>query len=114
MNTFAKRTAAGDFVAGNVCRDCFVMLTDGSEPDSPKGWLWDSVKGQKMEATLEQYEITIGHFHSGNEYDIRCDHNGSECEDDCPCERVEFSRAECTVCNDTFAGNRYDVIMVER
>jgi hypothetical protein len=108
----AVRTGMGDYVTGEVCSDCWTMLNDNDtyNPDE----LWDTDKGQKMQATLEEYEITTGHFCYGNGFDTRCFHNGEACEDDCTCQTTEFSSVACTVCGTTEGGHRYDVVMLER
>lgn len=102
---FAEALKTGQFNVGKVCQDCTMVLVngDGSGNDSE----WDEAK---YDATCATYSLTPGHPHDAEWHDC---HEG-RCEDDCDCERTEFSTSECDVCGSRLHGERHDFLMIER
>lgn len=110
MNKYASAIETGHFVDGSVCVDCLFGLANGDWPEVGEDWTPE--QAETSARTLAQYDATLGHMHSGPF--SQCYHNGAECEDDCDCDRAEFSRACCSVCGSNLAGSRHDVILIPR
>lgn len=114
LNVFAAVISTGEFSYGKLCQDCTFVLANGeSEGDSRTA---DQL--ETAEKNCATYEFNLGHLHTNG--DDRwtdnhiCYHRGTECEDDCECERDEFSSATCDMCGTDLAGYRHDTLMVKR
>ena len=105
---FATALEFGEFVTGSACQDCTAILANG-EAENPS----DAFDPAEFEQTCADYDTTLGHVHF-NEYDERCWHKGLSCEDDCDCERQEFSSKVCDMCGNQDHGYRHDITMVRR
>lgn len=103
LNAFAAALVTGEFVNGKLCADCTFALANG-EDDRPD----QSV----IEKNCKTYDFTLGHLHSGEWSD--CFHVDQDCKEDCDCEFSNFSTSECTMCETTLAGSRYDCIAIDR
>lgn len=110
MSTFSEALETGNFVAGSVCVDCLFILANGDWPEV--GENWTQAQQDAATSTLADYEVSLGHLHSGEWSE--CYHKGEPCGDDCDCEQNTFSYSPCSVCNSTLAGSRDDVTMVAR
>ncbi|RBO91306.1 hypothetical protein [Nocardia puris] len=105
VNPYAVAIDSGNFHAGVACWDCVLALANGENgPAEPS---WDAAR---FAATCQEYDVTLGHTHSGP-YST-CPHAGQPCADDCDCERDTFSRRDCSVCGSHLHGCREDVIMI--
>ena len=91
---------------GSVCTDCLIAIANG---DLPHEWTEKEIADwrDRVEKQNEGVEdVTLGHFHDSD----RCYHQGKECEDDCDCERTEFSNSPCDNCGSFLAGSRDDAV----
>ncbi len=111
MATFGELLDSGNFVASVACDDCTMGLANGGWPSAEDSAEWTPDRENTVDVTLAEYDVTLGHIHSG-EWATGCWHAGTGCADDCDCERTEFSRRDCGVCGSRFDGYRHDVIMV--
>lgn len=91
---------------GVVCQDCTILIANGDLPDLPDNELADYVARIEREEN-SNVSVTLGHTHEIGSND--CYHAGTDCEDDCDCEYVEFSSTRCGYCETTLAGYRHDV-----
>jgi hypothetical protein len=107
MATFPEIIEQGKYAECKACVDCYMVLVNGDASGNSDDW-----NEAKYAETCNAYNITAGHFHTG-EYS-NCSHAGTECEDDCDCERTEFSWSGCDICGSHLGGTRYDVIMIKR
>ena len=113
MATYGEPLDAGRYHNGSVCVDCLMGITYGDWPAIGEAD-WDDDRERTADANLGTYDVTVGHMHIGEWADTSCWHYGTECGDDCSCERTEFSSRDCSVCGTYLAGYRHDVIMVNR
>lgn len=109
LNVHAAGTITGEFHCGSVCVDCLMLLANG-ECENPDP-TWNQEITTKV---LGMYEVTLGHFHDSNEFDNRCHHKGTECEDDCECEKNHFADSACSLCDTRLGGSRDDVTIWSR
>ena len=110
LNVFAAvLNSTGEFAYGKVCNTCTYAIANG-EPSFE-----DKRDQAVVEKNCETYDFTLGHQHVGPWPAMNCFHQGSECEDDCECERTDFAKDQpCDMCGDHLDGYRHDVIMVKR
>lgn len=109
LNVFGAVLSTGEFSYGKACVDCMFQLANGEVEN-------DSRTPEQLalaEKNCTAYEFTLGHLHTG-EWSTRCWHTGTECEDDCACERDDFDRTDCAMCGTGLAGYRHDCIMIDR
>lgn len=112
MATFGQLLDSGNFVASVACDDCTMGLASAGWPSADESADWTPEREITVDATLAEYDVTLGHMHSGPYSD--CWHAGTDCADDCDCERTVFSRRDCGVCGARLEGYRHDVIMVKK
>lgn len=99
-------------VSSVACDDCVMGLANAEWPSTDESADWTPERENTVDATLAEYDVTLGHIHSG-EWSSDCWHADTECADDCDCERTEFSTRDCGVCGSRWHGYRHDVIMVK-
>ena len=114
MTTFGELLDTGEFYDGTVCSVCLMGIASGDWPAIGDGSGWDADRDSAADVNLGAYDVTVGHVHIGEWADTNCWHFGTECGDDCDCERTEFSSRGCSVCGTYLSGYRHDVIMVNR
>lgn len=107
---YADALDTGNFIAGSVCVDCLFILTNGDWPTV--GENWTQAQQDAAESVLNDYDVTLGHLHSGEW--SKCFHKDEPCEDDCDCTHTTFSNSRCYLCESTLAGSRDDVTMIAR
>ncbi|AGT13257.1 hypothetical protein SEA_MPHALCON_132 [Mycobacterium phage MPhalcon] len=113
-NKYAEALESGNFHAGSVCVDCLMGLANGDWPTVGEGD-WTQQSEDNANATLAEYDVTLGHLHDGPW--STCSHAGEDCEEDCDCERTTFAHGNispCSVCNSRLSGSREDVTMVRK
>ena len=100
-------TTTQQHATGHICQDCLMLEANGDMP----AWMSDQERleyGDKVaNHPNADLEMTLGHLH--NSPDSQCWHAGEPCEDDCDCERTEFSSVDCDMCGSELAGYRHDV-----
>ncbi|WKW85555.1 hypothetical protein SEA_REYNAULD_103 [Rhodococcus phage Reynauld] len=100
-------TIEQDHTTVGACTDCYFAIVNGDEPTD-----MDDAELEEWRARVDHFyrsgrpieHVTPGHFH-----DADCWHDGRDCDDDCDCERTDFSPTPCGVCGNTDAGTRDDV-----
>jgi hypothetical protein len=96
-----------EHATGHICVDCLMLLANGD-------WPCDMSESELAEyrQAIESHpnyslEMTLGHLCDSP--DSNCWHAGKPCEDDCDCERDDFSTMPCDMCGSYLAGSREDV-----
>lgn len=110
MNPYAKALEEGKFNVDGVCPDCVMARENGDTSGNDPDW-----SEAQFTETLAKYDVIIGHPH-GNQWHTECAHWETPCpdDDDCDCERAEFSRSECGMCGSHLHGERHDYTFIER
>lgn len=117
MATFSELLDAGTFCSTSICVDCAMVVVNGDYPDDYDGnpcGNWPLARKHTLQRNRARYDVTLGHSHSGNYAETGCFHYGQPCEEDCDCDRTDFSRSRCALCETDLAGTRYDVILIDR
>lgn len=107
-----RRTWRQDIVQDRAdteaCTDCAMAIANGDEPTDMNDDDLAEWRARFEHAHIGVESMSLGHFHTET---VGCWHAGRDCDDDCDCERTDYSRTPCGVCGNRDAGTRDAVVL---